>query len=78
MHPGPVLSPQPNFQREWKPGIAALLSLIIPGAGQIYKGKVLAGLIWLFAVAVGYFFLIIPGIMLHLICIFSAASGKSK
>jgi TM2 domain-containing membrane protein YozV len=29
------------------PGIAAVLSLIIPGAGQFYNGRFLAGIIWL-------------------------------
>jgi TM2 domain-containing membrane protein YozV len=30
-----------------KPGIAAVLSLIVPGVGQIYNGKFLRGLFWL-------------------------------
>jgi len=29
------------------PGLAALLSLLIPGLGQIYNGKFLRGLFWL-------------------------------
>src|ERR1043165_5674093 len=29
------------------PGIAALLSLIVPGVGQIYNGKFLRGIFWL-------------------------------
>jgi TM2 domain-containing membrane protein YozV len=29
------------------PGIAALLSFLIPGAGQIYNGKFLRGISWL-------------------------------
>lgn len=29
------------------PGIAAVLSLIIPGVGQIYNGKILRGIFWL-------------------------------
>lgn len=29
------------------PGIAAVLSLILPGAGQIYNGSFLAGVVWL-------------------------------
>jgi len=59
----------------WKPGVAALLSLIIPGAGQLYKGKVLAGLLWFVFVIGGYFLFIVPGLILHLICIIAAASG---
>lgn len=30
-----------------KPGTAAVLSLIVPGVGQIYNGKFLRGLFWL-------------------------------
>ena len=29
------------------PGTAAILSAIVPGAGQIYNGKFLRGLFWL-------------------------------
>ena len=30
-----------------RPGVAALLSFIIPGVGQIYNGEILRGLFWL-------------------------------
>jgi TM2 domain-containing membrane protein YozV len=29
------------------PGIAAVLSLLIPGTGQIYNGRFLVGMIWM-------------------------------
>jgi TM2 domain-containing membrane protein YozV len=29
------------------PGVAAVLSLVIPGAGQMYRGDIGAGFIWL-------------------------------
>jgi TM2 domain-containing membrane protein YozV len=29
------------------PGLAAVLSLIIPGVGQFYNGRILAGSVWL-------------------------------
>jgi hypothetical protein len=61
--------------RLWSPGVAAVLSLVIPGAGQIYKGQVAIGLLWLLFVVVGYTFLIVPGLILHLVCIVTAASG---
>lgn len=78
---GHPISAQPgaaSIQRSWSPGVAAVLSLIIPGLGQIYRGQILAGIFWFIFVVGGYFFFIIPGIVLHLICIFSAASGGSK
>lgn len=62
--------------RRWSPGVAALLSFLIPGAGQMYKGNVGSGLVWLFVVVIGYVLLIVPGLILHLICIFAAASGN--
>lgn len=30
-----------------KPGTAAVLSLVVPGVGQIYNGKFLRGIFWL-------------------------------
>ena len=61
--------------QKWKPGVAAILSLIVPGAGQIYKGKLLPGFLWLVIVLVGYFFFLVPGIVLHFICIITAFAG---
>ncbi len=29
------------------PALAGILSLIIPGAGQLYNGRILAGILWL-------------------------------
>lgn len=61
--------------RAWSPGIAAVLSLVIPGAGQMYKGHVGRGLLWLMFTVLGYAALIVPGAILHLCCIIAAASG---
>ena len=84
---GEILDPQLKMNREieqkrlqpkvqkWSPGIAALLSFIIPGAGQMYKGDVGIGLLWLLFVIIGYAFFIVPGLILHLICIVTATSG---
>lgn len=55
-------------------GTAAVLSLFIPGAGQMYKGRVGQGIAWMIFTVIGYCALIIPGLILHLICIFSAYS----
>jgi TM2 domain-containing membrane protein YozV len=30
-----------------RPGVAAVLSFLIPGVGQLYNGDILRGLIWL-------------------------------
>jgi hypothetical protein len=55
-------------------GVAAVLSLFIPGAGQIYKGRTGGGILWLIFTVFGYLAMIVPGLILHLICIFHAAS----
>ncbi len=59
----------------WSKGVAALLSFLIPGAGQMYKGQVIKGLVWFFLVVLGYILFVIPGLVLHLLCILGAASG---
>jgi hypothetical protein len=41
----------------------------------MYKGNIGTGLLWLLCVVAGYGFFVIPGLILHLICIFSAAKG---
>ncbi len=61
--------------RKWSPGVAALLSFFIPGAGQIYKGQPINGLVWLGLTIAGYFMLLVPGMILHLFCILGAAMG---
>jgi len=68
----PVYMPR---ERRWSPGVAALLSFLIPGAGQIYKGHIIRGLLWMLVVVLGYMAFIIPGLVLHLLCIVMAAAG---
>ncbi len=57
------------------PGVAAVLSLVIPGAGQMYAGSVGGGVLWLMFVVIGYLVFIVPGLVLHLLCILSAAQS---
>ncbi len=72
----PVVVVQPPQERLWHPGIAAVLSFFFPGVGQIYRGKIFRGLLWMAAVAVGYWLLIVPGLILHLLCIIAAYTGN--
>jgi len=65
----------PPVQR-WSPGLAAVLSFLVPGLGQVYKGQVLNGVVWFFLVGFGYLALILPGMLLHFFCIVGAASGN--
>ena len=69
-----AVQPQPK----WNPGIAAVLSLVIPGAGQMYKGQVGNGIAWIDFVVIGYMLFIFPGLILHLFCIIGAASGDAN
>lgn len=64
--------------RAFSPIVAAFLSLIIPGLGQIYKGQLLNGIVWFIVVAIGYAALIVPGLVLHILCILGAASGSRR
>lgn len=60
----------------WNPGIAAVLSFLFPGLGQLYKGQILNGLLWMIVVFFGYLFCCLaPGVMMHFFCIIGAASG---
>lgn len=71
---GAVAVPSVAPPRAPSPGVAAVLSLVIPGAGQMYAGMVGTGLVWLVFVVAGYVLFIFPGLFLHLICIIHAAS----
>jgi TM2 domain-containing membrane protein YozV len=55
--------------------VAAVLSMVVPGAGQLYAGRPLAGIAWFMIVTFGYLFLIVPGLLLHILCIASAAAA---
>jgi hypothetical protein len=63
--------------REASPALAAILSFFIPGAGQLYTGHVLSALLWFLVVSAGYV-LILPGLVLHLFNIVSAASSANR
>jgi TM2 domain-containing membrane protein YozV len=49
-----------------KHGVPALLSLFIPGMGQMVKGQVGKGIFILICTIIGYFCLVIPGLILHI------------
>lgn len=54
------------------PSTAAFLSFLIPGWGQMRRGRTLQGTLWLIVVFAGYFLMIIPGIILHILCMIEA------
>jgi len=63
--------------RQASPLLAAALSLIVPGAGQLYTGNFLSAILWFLLVGAGYV-LILPGLLFHLFCIVSAASSAYR
>lgn len=58
--------------------VGALLSFLIPGLGQMVQGRVGVGVLWLVATMVGYMMLILPGFILHVVCIVDAARGVQR
>lgn len=60
----------------WNPAVAAILSLIIPGLGQVYKGQPINGVVWFVVVIAGYMMLLVPGVILHVFCVCGAAMGN--
>jgi len=68
----------PGADRSFSPGIAAVLSLIIPGAGQMYRGDVGQGLAWLIGIVIAYVMLVPLGFVAHIVCIVSATSRSAR
>jgi hypothetical protein len=62
----------------WRPGIAAVLTLVIPGAGQIYKGQIFGGLLTLIAIVTCYLVFAPLGLLLHIGAIVGAAVTKVR
>ena len=65
-----------HTNRRWSRFGAIILSFLIPGLGQLYKGQVINGIVWFVIVIIGYALLIIPGLILHLCCIVGAGMGN--
>jgi TM2 domain-containing membrane protein YozV len=57
------------------PGIAAVLSVVIPGLGQVYNGNLFTGALWFAAVSFGYWAILVPGLFLHGISVWCAYHG---
>ena len=58
--------------------MAALLSFVIPGAGQMYQERVGFGLVLFIGAVAGYVMCVIPGICFHLFAIVDAAVYKQQ
>jgi TM2 domain-containing membrane protein YozV len=62
---------------KWNRAFALLLSLIIPGLGQLYKGQIISAILWFVITMIGYIPFVIPGLVLHVLCALGAASGRT-
>ena len=57
------------------PGLSAVLSVVIPGLGQVYNGRLVRGALWFGAVMFGYWAILVPGFLLHALCVYCAFDG---
>ncbi len=64
--------------RRPSPGIAAVLSVLIPGLGQVYNGRLLAGAIWFLLTAFGYWAVLVPGFLFHVLSVVFAYRGAKN
>lgn len=72
-----VLVPISRSPHAPSPLLAAALSAILPGAGHLYAGRFAAALLWFIVVGIGYT-LLLPGLVLHLFSIASAAAAARR
>ena len=54
------------------PGVAAVRSVLIPGLGQVYAGRLGAGALWFLGTGFAYWAILIPGFLVHAFCVWSA------
>lgn len=73
----PVLVPAVRTSHGPSPLLAALLSALVPGAGHLYAERPIAAILWFVIVGLGYT-LLLPGLILHLFSISSAASSARR
>lgn len=65
-------------RRAPSPGVAAVLSVLIPGLGQVYGGRLLAGAVWFLATTCAYSAVLLPGFLIHALCVWSAYRSTER
>ena len=73
----PEVLPVRYAARGPSPVAAAALSMLIPGAGHLYAGRIASAVLWFLVVSLGYV-LLLPGLVLHLFNIASAAATAHR
>ncbi len=74
--PAPIA--RPLVGKPLNPGTAAVLGFLWPGAGHMYSGRIGNGLGWMFLTLMGYAALVVPGLIIHVLGIFSAAKNARE
>jgi TM2 domain-containing membrane protein YozV len=66
-------TPQPVVVRpEKNAGLAAILSFLFTGSGQVYNGQLGKGIGFVIGAVIGAMFYFIPGVIIWLLCIYDA------
>ena len=60
------------------PGIAAVLSVLVPGLGQVYAGRLAAGAVWFLVTTFCYWAVLLPGFVAHALCVWFAYQGAKE
>ena len=66
------------IHRAPSPGISAVLSVLLPGLGQVYSGRLGAGALWFLATGFGYWATLVPGFLIHALCVWSAYQSAKQ
>ncbi len=59
-------------RRRRSPDVAVVLAILVPGLGHLYAGRLRAGGLWLVAILLGYWAVLLPGVVLHILSVGSA------
>ena len=70
-----MVATTPTRRQAPSPGIAAVLSVVVPGLGQVYNGQLGAGLVWFLAASFGYWAILVPGCLIHVLSVWFAYRG---
>jgi TM2 domain-containing membrane protein YozV len=57
--------PTSYLEKEKRPAIAVLLSIIFAGLGQVYNGQFRKGLLILLGSSIGFFIFVVPGLAVY-------------
>jgi TM2 domain-containing membrane protein YozV len=57
----------------WHPALAAILSFLLPGLGQLYKGEGTRGIVTIIAYIIGLFAFVVPGLVVLVWAVLDAA-----